>query len=322
MMTQQLSSFPLHHLRTAKSSVGISHSAYDPYSWAPSHVLPWPVFQSLTLELHSFSGKRNKRQIDTHNTCPVMLVADYHFYDNVGGGSIAGTAKYMVSVPQKSLLCGPLSFTWLCVPCRLELSLGWMLFIVPQISEVDILIWDLKFKEYELLASLQCYVDLLTNSNLYFVQSQQLTIHSEPTDAGDGTHYNMQADTWDTSALLEVRVHSSYVCTCCHCHIFSLSVTPVNWNLLCIDLMVHSHCMWWCSVHAYYFSQWMTCWDLIQCIISSGLSHYEIVHDLQLPSFNFWMTFLMIWSFATNCFIKLSQTVSLEDVGDRILIMQ
>ncbi|ELU09130.1 hypothetical protein CAPTEDRAFT_216817 [Capitella teleta] len=43
-------------------------------------------------------GKRNKRQVDSHNTCPVMLVADYHFFNKVGGQSVAASASYLLGV--------------------------------------------------------------------------------------------------------------------------------------------------------------------------------------------------------------------------------
>lgn len=47
---------------------------------------------------------RNKRQTSAHNTCPLMLVADYHFFQGVGGSDVAATARYLVTQSSASII--------------------------------------------------------------------------------------------------------------------------------------------------------------------------------------------------------------------------
>uniref|UniRef100_A0A8C5A9B7 ADAM metallopeptidase domain 17 n=1 Tax=Gadus morhua TaxID=8049 RepID=A0A8C5A9B7_GADMO len=148
----------------------------------PGHLLPDDMGATLGAKQKEEAGGRGKRQVYDHtkNTCPLLLVADHRFFENMGRSEESTTLNYLVSL------------TRLVSHTPIEL-----------IDRVDDIYrntsWDEEFKGYG-------------------VQIQQIIIEKAPTSVPDGgAHFNMKAGVWDVKRLLEqfsqdIAENASQVC--------------------------------------------------------------------------------------------------------------
>lgn len=134
-------------------------------------------------------SSRSKREIYldnkdfTRSRCPLLLVADYRFYREMGGGNSRTTINYLVNIISVIIHKFSLNF--------------------QQISLID------RVHKMYSETTWQDKPDAPGLSDFGFV-IKKIIVHSSPTYMyGANEHYNMQRNEWDVRRLLEV----SHICS-------------------------------------------------------------------------------------------------------------
>lgn len=155
---------------------------------------------------HNKSRKRKKRQADqyeytpTKTRCPLLLVADYRFFQEMGGGNTKTTINYLVSSNGIYLYSASNLF-----PICLQISL---------IDRVHKIYNDTVWQDRS---------DQEGFKGMGFV-IKKIVVHSEPTRLRGGeAHYNMIREKWDVRNLLEVIFPTIYF----------LNVNPIPFVFAC-----------------------------------------------------------------------------------------
>lgn len=193
------------HLPTAKKHTMVAYKSSDvKLNHAEHGSVPKTcgyIKEGRELEAKDELIVREKRQADqyeytpTKTRCPLLLVADYRFFQEMGGGNTKTTINYLVRG---------------AYPVEAIVSFALLYICSPQISLID-------------------RVHKIYNDTVWQDRSDQegfkgmgfvikkIVVHSEPTRLRGGeAHYNMIREKWDVRNLLEVSLCrlSGYVVDC------------------------------------------------------------------------------------------------------------
>lgn len=141
------------------------------------------------------SRSRLKRQTETYDyaptktRCPLLLVADYRFYQEMGASSTKTTINYLVylSLIVYSCLC-----TLICNCNNINLL---QISLIDRVHKIyNDTLW-MEHKEEDGFKGMGFVI-------------KKIVVHSEPTRVRGGeTHYNMIREKWDVRTLLEVIIY-------------------------------------------------------------------------------------------------------------------
>lgn len=141
------------------------------------------------------SSSRVKRQTETYEfaptktRCPLLLVADYRFYQEMGASSTKTTINYLVhlSLVVYSYLC-----TLICNRNNINLL---QISLIDRVHKIyNDTLWH-EHKEEDGFKGMGFVI-------------KKIVVHSEPTRVRGGeTHYNMVREKWDVRTLLEVIIY-------------------------------------------------------------------------------------------------------------------
>lgn len=171
-----------------------------------------------TTDITQTNKKRVKRQSDyeytpTKTRCPLLLVADYRFFQEMGASNTKTTISYLVNILFKCRQINNVIYVSLFNIMNL-----FQISLIDRVHKIynDTLWQDRQvqknldmmiFMRYENFSLTCLFVpqDMDGFKGMGFV-IKKILVHSEPTRVRGGeAHYNMVREKWDVRNLLEVR---------------------------------------------------------------------------------------------------------------------